>query len=172
MNAESKNRGCTISRRKVLFVAIVMLTVIGAVVGSLIATGVLELSTRTATPSANQMAELNNVFEAMFRYQFKHEMSGMGKNAPAYFLSFNSTKQPSFLKRFEGHTPPVKDGIAFREGEGIKFSIHSWEWISEDRIKVTASWHAGMQNSGGGQYILERKGGKWVVVDYGSQWIA
>ena len=59
-----------------------------------------------------------DVCEAVFRYQFQHNASGIQK-ADVYFLTIQS-QNPShrFIARFSDHSPPVRKGSRFMTGCG------------------------------------------------------
>ena len=114
--------------------------------------------------TTDRSAELDNVFEALFRYQFENNVSAEQQQAETYFLTIKTRNPPSeFLKRFSGHTPPVKNGSEFGIGKGLKFRIDGWEWISDDKIEVMGGYYEDVLSSSGSCYILLRKNGKWIV---------
>jgi hypothetical protein len=81
--------------RNLLMVIVVVLSICGC------------SPSREPTP---QLSEEDQIREAVFRYQFEFNASGLGKAANAYFLSVEGGKDPSaqLLKQFDGHRPPVK----------------------------------------------------------------
>ncbi|MDE0866076.1 MAG: hypothetical protein OSA98_19995 [Rubripirellula sp.] len=111
-----------------------------------------------------RVSELDNVLEALFRHQFENNVSGTQQQADSYFLTVKKTNpSPEFLKRFSGHTPPVRNGSNFAIGKGIEFRIDSWIWISDNKVELTGGYFAGMLNASGNSYTLVRKDGEWVV---------
>lgn len=125
----------------------------------------LEQGSQTgANGTTDRSAELDDVFEALFRYQFYNNVSAEQQQAETYFLTIKNRNPPSeFLKRFSGHTPPVKNGSEFGIGKGLKFRIDGWEWISDDKINVIGGYYEDVLSSSGSCYFLFRKDGKWVV---------
>ena len=67
----------------------------------------------------DRFGEMDDIREAVFRYQFKHIGSGWVK---VYFLSFGRDKSPSdkFMKRFKGHKPSVKKESQSIFKDGLK----------------------------------------------------
>ncbi len=121
----------------------------------------------------DRSAELDNVFEALFRHQFQHNASGDQQEAAAYFLSIkNSDPSPEFMKRFCGHTPPVTNGSEFQTGKGLNFRIDSWQWKSDNEIELTGGYYEAGTSSSGNRYVLARKDGQWVVESDEMEWIS
>ncbi len=114
----------------------------------------------------DRVSELDNVLEALFRHQFENNVSGIHQRADSYFLTLKKTNPaPEFLKRFSGHTPPVRIGSDFAIGKGIEFRIDSWKWVSDKKVELTGGYFAGPLNGSGNSYTLVRKDGKWIVED-------
>lgn len=133
----------------------------------------------------------DDIREAVFRSQIAHEDSELGQSKPiVYFLSLwgpdSDGKDPSddFMKRFAGHTPPVKkyskstidDSQYVIDDEtrvrGLIFSVSRITWFGKSKVQVSGGEYAGSLNSSGGTYYLEKKEGKWIVVKYEGRWIS
>lgn len=76
-------------------------------------------STKPAAPTSGPAtrpaaAVEDDVFEAVFRYQFEHNGSLQKQNAAAYYLHLSpqltggDNPDDAFMKRFAGHRPPVR----------------------------------------------------------------
>lgn len=127
----------------------------------------------TSNKATDRSAELDDVFEALFRHQFKHNASAMQQNAPAYFLSIkDKDPSPEFLKRFAGHKPPVKNGTEFEIGKGLKFRIESWKWKSDDELELTGGYYEAGLSASGNRFTMVRKNGKWIVEKDQMEWIS
>jgi len=99
--------------------------------------------------SANvRSGDEDDIREAVFRFQFDHNASGLQQNAKVYFLSLGKgDKDPSdeFMERFRGQKPPVKKvsqgtvsvtGVKDKETreQGLIFRVTSIKWISHTEI--------------------------------------
>ena len=67
------------------------------------------------TAGLSRASQEDQIREAVFRYQFQHNQSGIQDQARVYCLtsgSWNEDDDPSdeFMTRFQGHVPPVKKG--------------------------------------------------------------
>lgn len=114
-----------------------------------------------------------DIAEATFRYQFGHNASGQQRKAPAYFLSlFGKDPDDAFLKRFEGHTPPVKKGSAFKIGKGLLFRVVRISRASDVMVEVSGGYYEAGLSSSGNTYVAELKDGKWVVTGSTMHWIS
>lgn len=84
-------------------------------------------TSRVQSANPDRSAIEDDIREAVFRYQFNHNASGLKQNAKVYYLSFGEEgKEPSdaFLERFKGHTPPVKKASEFNGGQqGLVFNV-------------------------------------------------
>jgi hypothetical protein len=118
-------------------------------------------------------ADILNVFETLFRHQFGHNESGAQASAWAYFLEIEKKDPPSdFLKRFAKHRPPVKRASEFEDGEGVKFYISSYKWVTDDEVELTGGYYEGNMSASGHTYTVRRTDGKWVVEKDEPRWIA
>lgn len=109
-------------------------------------------------------ASIADIHEAVFRHQFTKNSSAVQQKAKAYFLSIGG-KDPKaeFLKRFEGHQPPVRVGSEFKEREGLKFNITAVKWIDDNTVEVSGGYFEHGKSSSSNRYHVVRKGGKWRV---------
>lgn len=114
-----------------------------------------------------------DIAEATFRYQFEHNASGQQQKAPAYFLSlFGKDPAEAFLKRFEGHKPPVKKGSEFKIGKGLLFRVARIKRVSDAKVEVSGGYYEAGLSSSGNTYVVEFKNGKWVVTRDRMHWIS
>jgi hypothetical protein len=112
----------------------------------------------------NRAVEIQNVFETVFRHQFGHNESGAQERAGAYFLEIEKKDPaPGFLKRFAGHKPPVKRGSEFKKGEGVKFRIDTYKWVTDNEVELTGGYYEGNLSASGRAYTVVRTDGKWVI---------
>lgn len=128
---------------------------------------------RDRTEPAHRLAELDNVFETLFRHQFKSNESAAQQTAAAYFLTIKGEDpSDSFLKRFDGHIPPVKKGSRFETGEGLRLRIDNWEWQSTDKIVLTGGYDECNLSASGHRYVLVRENGTWAISDDQMEWLS
>jgi len=129
----------------------------------------------------------DDVREAVFRHLFQHNASGLQKSAKAYFLAVEKGADPAdpFLKRFDGHTPPVKKASQSRRGArgsqvedketgalGLIFSITSITWLSDTEAEVQAGYSEANLSAGFGSYRVKKNDGKCIVTESGPQMIS
>ena len=143
----------------------------------LLAGGVCLSAAEKKTPPGHDKsitrAQALEIAEATFRYQFKHNASGQQQKAPAYFLSlFGKDPDDAFLKRFEGHKPPVKKGSAFEVGKGLLFTVVRMRRASNVMVEVSGGYYEAGLSSSGNTYVVELKDGKWVVTGDTMHWIS
>jgi hypothetical protein len=107
-----------------------------------------------------------DIHEAVFRHQFNNNPSALGKRAKAYFLRI-SDKDPdeAFLKRFEGHQPPVRPASEWtnQDREALLFRLHTVKWIDNNMVEVRGGYYEHIVSSSANLYRLVRQGGKWRV---------
>lgn len=130
----------------------------------------------------------DDIRETVFRYQFQHNVSGQQQNAKVYFLSIGTlsgSRDPSdeFMKRFQGHKPPVKkvsQAIASVEGvidkdtgeRGLIFRVTRIEWKSEVEVEVEGGYFESGLSASGNIYLVRQEGEKWVVKEDRMLWIS
>jgi hypothetical protein len=134
----------------------------------------------------------DDIREAVFRYQFEHNASEQQQSAKAYFLSLSNDLLPgspmpgpipakgrdpddAFVKRFQGHKPPVKkisqstispfEGVKDRETgeEGLIFWVTHIRWKKDTEVEVDGGYYEGGRSSSINLYRVVREGDRWVV---------
>jgi hypothetical protein len=117
-------------------------------------------------PSAeSREAQAPDVYEAVFRHQFKNNKSALREKAKSFFLSIKKQDpSPSFLGRFAGNRPPVEAGSRFKVGAGVKFQIESLKWIDDSTVEVEGGYYEGPVSASSNRYQVVRKDGRWMVV--------
>jgi hypothetical protein len=151
-------------------------------------------STSGAAPSTSDVAAAtlsvdDQVREAVFRHQFKHNASGIKDRAAVYFLAIDEhgkrrDPSPALMARFAQHRPRVEavsrasgsfdEGVRHREtGEqGILFHVKAIKPVRDGVVEVEGGYYEGNLSSSGNFYRVERKAGVWVVTDDKMEWIA
>jgi hypothetical protein len=137
-----------------------------------------------------RQGQVDNVREAVFRYQFTnnaaHGPAAAAKRIAVFYLSVGDKDQdPSeeFLMRFAGHTPPVRKVSACstkkmrvedkRTGErGLIFHVRSIRWISDTKAEVKGGYYEDGLSASGNTYTVVKRNGKWVVVEDKMKWIS
>jgi hypothetical protein len=129
-----------------------------------------------------RLAQEDDIREAVFRYQFKHDPSGLQEDAKVFFIEVGG-KDPSsrFLGRFRGSKPPVKKRSRSRISRrragfswiwvedkqsgkpGIIFSVDSIKWRPRSEAMAKGGWFASGRGAADYEYSLVREKGKWVV---------
>ncbi|HVF61975.1 MAG TPA: hypothetical protein VNJ70_19380 [Thermoanaerobaculia bacterium] len=108
----------------------------------------------------------DELLEAIFRYQFEHNASGLQQNAGAYCLSLGPDRPvpASLLKRFANQRPPVYGEPECPGGEGVlTFQVRSVKWLSEDEVEAIGGYHEGNLSSSTESFRVAREAGRWVV---------
>jgi hypothetical protein len=128
----------------------------------------------------SQLSEEDQIREAVFRYQFEFNASGLGKAANAYYLSIEDNVDPSpqLLSQFEGHLPRVKPVSASeleagtaqvidRESglPGLIFWIEEIRWLSDYEVEVGGGYEEASESGSVNIYRLEKKGDRWEIVE-------
>jgi hypothetical protein len=131
---------------------------------------------------ANQVRQSHedDIREAVFRWQFDHNVSGQQKKAQAYFLSVGQKHDdPSdeFMKRFADNKPPVrkrsecsadpgKGVLDKKTGErGLLFHVTSIKWKSETQVEAEGGYYEAGRSASGNVYTLKKGNGRWVVTN-------
>ena len=140
-------------------------------------------SHRIATLSPETELQLQ---EALFRYMFEHNHSGLQQSAPIYFISVGESSNaeypdpnPSLLARFGQHVPTVKaassarisdqpdDCALVRDSEtgeqGLIFVIQSMRLKSADEVEALGGYYAACLSASSNRYTVKRKRNKWIV---------
>ncbi|HEX7182576.1 MAG TPA: hypothetical protein VF756_12090 [Thermoanaerobaculia bacterium] len=124
-------------------------------------------ATAGSSEASTASAADDDIREAVFRYQFEHNASGLQKSAERYCLSVEGDRMPSadFLRRFAGHTPPVTsaDQCDRTTGRDLFFLVKDIQRQGENEVWVRGGYWEGNLSSSGELYIVGRENGKWVV---------
>ena len=119
----------------------------------------------------------DDIRESVFRYR----MDNPHRDGP-FFLSING-KDPSdtFMARFANADRKVKKTSQsyFKKDpfpgwlrdrstdeQGVSFSVGAISWLSPERVEVGGDMYCGGLCADAGKYRLEKKQGRWVVVEY------
>jgi hypothetical protein len=110
-----------------------------------------------------------DILEAAFRYQFENNESAIRQNARRYCLTLTGGKEPSseFLRRFEGHQPPVvaAGGCDRASGKDLFFQAGILEWENDSIAVVRGGYYEGRLSSSQEELRVVWKDGEWVVQD-------
>lgn len=122
----------------------------------------------TRQPPPREVSE-PAILEAVFRYQFEHNASGIRQNAEKYCLSITGGGQPGaeLLGRFEGHRPPVvaADQCDRRSGRNLFFQAKIETWESDSEAVVRGGYYEGNLSSSRETFRVVWESGRWVVRD-------
>jgi hypothetical protein len=134
-----------------------------------------------------RQSQENDIYEAVFRWQFEHNASGQQTNAKVYFLGVGEkATDPSdaFMKRFVDHKPPVRKASAShyvrgkgildtKTGEqGLAFRALNIKWMSDDEVEIHGGYHEAEESSSGNTYTVKKESGKWKVIKDKMNWIS
>jgi hypothetical protein len=141
--------------------------------------------------AVDRTAQLDDIREATFRYQFVKNASGLQQNAKVYFLAITDPrlerpKNPSdtFLARFAGNHPRVakvsaSDSTAMtgvkdkQTGEQrLIFNVGAIRWISNTTVEVDGGYYEASESAAGSTYYLVKKDGRWIVQRDVMHWIS
>jgi len=132
----------------------------------------------TTRPSGRN-ADLLDVFEAVFRYQFAHNASGAQPNVGPFFLALDKKTDPpaELMGRFSGDKPVVmpmsqadispSKGVRQRNGSGGKgllLYLGTITWIDMDTAEVIGGYYEGNLSASKNIYRIVRKNGRWSVI--------
>lgn len=148
---------------------------------------VLVLGGCSPTPEpATQLSEGDQIREAVFRYQFEFNASGLGQGAAVYFLSAEGRSDPSseLLQRFDGQSPPVKPVSRSTREQGtaqvvdaetgapsLIFTITEIRRLGENAAEVDGGYDEASESGSGNTYRLTRQDGSWRVIERQRGWI-
>ena len=120
-----------------------------------------------STSPASRAAAEDEIAEAVFRYLFEHNASGMQKAAEKYCLSLPGEKMPgaAFLQRFEGNKPPVlaADQCDRKSGKNLFFRVQKFDWRKDGEVWVRGGYYEGNLSSSIELFQVVNENGKWVV---------
>lgn len=121
---------------------------------------------KTAAAPSHAAAE-PEIFEAVFRYQFDHNASGIQKKAEKFCLELPGERSPdaAFLQRFEGNQPPVlsAEQCDRKAGKSLSFRIMKLQWIKDNEVWVRGGYWEGNLSSSLESYRVVFENGKWAV---------
>lgn len=142
------------------------------------------LAQATSTPrsdgAALRLAQENDIREAVFRYQFRHNASILGQKAAVYCLSIGENgADPSdeFMRRFTGLKQRVRkvsecnidsySGVVEkRTGKrGLLLGARDIKWISGTEVQVAGGYFEDGLSATHNTYTLRKTQGKWRVTD-------
>jgi len=145
------------------------------------------LATGCMPTVAARLHQEDEIWEAVFRYQFLNNASGQQKRAAVYCLSIGESADPSdeFMKRFAEYQPPVRkisecnvggfDGVVDKNTHkrGLIFRVGSMNWISGTEVEARGGYFEGGLSASGNTYTV-RKGllGQWMVSEDKMNWIS
>jgi hypothetical protein len=128
--------------------------------------------------------ECEDIMEACFRYQFLHFDPCFQEMTNVFFLSISFASpsgDPSddFMKRFAGHTPPVKRRsqckplVVDKETgkNGIILNIFLVTMVSETEVKVEGNNIYAPLDGFDCTYHLKKEKSKWMITKYESPYV-
>jgi len=127
-----------------------------------------------------------DIQEAVFRFQFDNNASGLQQNVKIYFLSLGEGhKDPSdeFTERFRESPIPVRkvsectygtSGVRdTKTGEvGLIFYVDTITWMSDTEVTVEGGYYEASESATGNTYRLVRNGSQWIATEATMDWIA
>ena len=144
----------------VLAVLFVLVATTGCAAGS-------TATTNNSAASPDRTAAVDDIAEAVFRYQFDHNASAIQKRAEKYCLSLPGEKMPGaeFLRRFEGNRPPVAtaDQCERKAGKNLFFRVQKLDWRNDNEVWVRGGYWEGNLSSSIELFRVVNDNGKWVV---------
>ena len=150
----------------------------------LLAVTVILAATASGVCAQTNLPAALDIAEAVFRYQFEHNASGVKTNAAAYFISIKGQDiTDAFMKKFEGHQPPVKrasESASKSNGvvdpttgmPAVVFGIEQIRLMSPEEAIVEGGYFEGGLSSSGNTFTVRRENGKWVVTQDKMNWIS
>lgn len=142
-----------------------------------------------ARKAAWRESQLDDIREAVFRYQFDHR--GVSGRVDIYYVAFERFEDPgdAFLQRFARHDPPVRGGASAAHSEAMAairtggpeareaaliFHVNRIEWICDDEVRVSGTIELpGTDLGSGGSYrVVRDREGSWRVESVEDEWIS
>lgn len=139
----------------------------------------------------------DDIREAVFRYQFRHNYSGLQSDAKAYYLAIRDgwaspsgssgdwrDPAPWFMKRFGGNRPVVRSvsectadpgrGVRDKRTDerGLVFVVGRITFISETEAEVEGGYYEGGVSASGIRYRVVKRNDRWVVTGDKLVWIS
>ena len=140
---------------------------------------------RTPAESATwRTTQTDDLYETSFRYIFRHNDSGIGDMAEAYYILVpkdGGMGDPTndFLARLANVHPPVKKGslcntkgavTSVKGGAaGILFFVEDIYWKSDEEVYVEGGYLEDVVNAARVTCLLKQKRGHWTVTKYGER---
>lgn len=122
----------------------------------------------TRQPPPREVSE-PDILEAVFRYQFENNASGLQQNAERYCLALTRGERldAEFLRRFAGNRPPVvaADQCDRQSGRNLFFQAKIEQWESDREALVRGGYYEGNLSSSRETYRVVWEDGRWVVRD-------
>jgi hypothetical protein len=136
---------------------------------------------------SDKSGSLDDLMEAVFRYQFAHNCSSSRDEANAYYIGIYNDLDPGddFMKRFVKNKPTVKKisksiivqkdlgySVIDRETgqEGLIFRITSIRFINDEMAEVKGGYYEAGLSASGNTYQLIRAGNTWIVIKDVCNW--
>lgn len=117
--------------------------------------------------SPTRAADEQDIAEAVFRYQFDHNASGLQNKAARYCLSLPGDRSPgeAFLQRFAGNQPPVASADECERvgGKNLYFRVQKYDWRKENEVWIRGGYSEGRLSSSVEAFRVVRRNGRWVV---------
>ena len=144
-----------------------------------------------AAPKPRSVQE-EDIREAVFRYQFTHNESGLQQSANFYCLSLgevtakaNVDPSDELMRRFRGHQPPVEKtsqcaadiskGVTDRATSqrfGLIFRVTSIQWVSDTKVEALGGYYEGGLSASGNVYRVVKENDQWIVKEDKMKWIS
>lgn len=142
-------------------------TVLLLLLSTVVASCAQNAGTASETAPVPRAAAEEEIAEAVFRYQFDHNASGIQKKAARYCLSLPGDRSPgaAFLQRFQGNEPPVASAEECERvgGKNLYFRVQKFDWRRDDEVWVRGGYFEGNLSSSIEAYQVVFQNGRWVV---------
>lgn len=137
--------------------------------------------------TATRLSQEDDIREAVFRYEFRHNSSIQGQRAGVYCVSVgekNADPSDRFMQRFTGFKPPVRkasdcsthpyNGVVEKKTgkRGLLFRVRSIKWLSDIEVQVVGGYFEDGLSASGNTYTVVRTRDKWMVNSAGTNWIS
>jgi hypothetical protein len=161
------------------------------VAAAIVLTGFMGIEAAKGAPTPEgksaRVSQENDIREAVFRYQFRHNSSIQGQKAGVYCLSVgekNADPPDDFMKRFAAFKPAVQKasdcstdpyrGVAEKRTgrRGVVFRVRSIKWVSETEVEVVGGYFEDGLSASGNTYAVIKTQGKWTVSKAKTNWIS
>ncbi len=126
------------------------------------------LATACLADDSARVPQEDAIRESVFRYQFDHNTSKLAKTAKAYYLTMGEKlwdPPDEFMKRFTGHTPPVRKFSEWHKGsDGLSFRISNMRWVSDTEVRVAGGCSDEVGTGSCNTYTVKKGAEGWKVV--------